>query len=337
MEDKERCTLGIIGAGNILDSHLRALEQLPRIDVTAVCDTHVERRKQIAAQLNIRSYADYRDLLAEPPDAVLVALPHGLHCAVTVDALRAGCHVLVEKPMAVDVEECRQMLSAAEMCGRQLLVAESASSLPGPVRTGEKFARGDLGEFFTGGIVNERFYFHEGRPAWFLDPVMSGGGMFANVGLHRLAVTRACLPNLTPISVSGSVSHQPEWQVEACTTALVRYAEGGSVFYEEVGYFPRPEWLNAGTHYIFAEGIVTWDDRRWRMMSRSGAEYEEDLPPNPGYLPIYENLLKAMCGQDYTSRARECAADTAIVQAAYASARAGREIDLRSPEWCIEP
>ena len=162
MEDKERCTLGIIGAGNILDSHLRALEQLPRIDVTAVCDTHVERRKQIAAQLNIRSYADYRDLLAEPPDAVLVALPHGLHCAVTVDALRAGCHVLVEKPMAVDVEECRQMLSAAEMCGRQLLVAESASSLPGPVRTGEKFARGDLGEFFTGGIVNERFYLVSG-------------------------------------------------------------------------------------------------------------------------------------------------------------------------------
>jgi len=331
----KKCTLGIIGTGNILDSHLRGLEQLPQIDITAICDTNAQRREQIAAQLEVQSYSDYRDLLAEPPDAVLIALPHGLHCIVTVEALRAGCHVLVEKPMAVDVEECRQMLSTAEGCDRQLLVAESASSLPGPVRTGEKFARGDLGPFFTGGIVNERFYFHEGRPEWFLDPAMSGGGMFANIGLHRLAVTRACLPNLTPIAVSGSVSHQPEWKVEACTTALIRYAEGGTVCYEEVGYFPKPEWLNTGTHYIFAEGIVTWDDRCWRMMSRSGAEYEEDLPVNPGYRPIYENLLKAMEGREYAPKAQEYAVDTAIAHAAYASARKSKEIDLRSPEWNI--
>jgi glucose-fructose oxidoreductase len=242
----------------------------------------------------------------------------------------------VEKPMAVSVDECRAMLAAAKARGRALIVAESAGHTPGAVRTGEKFAAGELGRFFTGSIINARFYFNEGRPAWFLDPAMSGGGMFSNVGLHRLAAARACLPGLTPVAVSGSVSHQPEWKVEACTTAHVRYAEGGAMLYEEVGYYPRPEWLNAGVHFVFAEGIVSWDEQHWRMMRRDGQEIVEGLPAAPGYLPIYENVLRAVRGEEYGPSARGYAEDVAIVHAAYASAQAGHEVDLRTPEWSLD-
>ena len=238
--------------------------------------------------------------------------------------------------MAVSVAQCRQMLAAAHAHGRILRVAESAGVLPGPVRTGERFASGNLGRFFTGGIINARHYFHQGRPAWFLDPAASGGGMFTNIGLHRLAVTRACLPGLTPITVSASVAHQPEWEVEACTTALVRYAEGGSVLYEEVGYYPRPEWLNAGTHYVFEEGIVSWDTERWRMADRQGAVHEEDLPPATGYLPIYQGLVEAIRRGESHTQARDYTVDTAIAHAAYASARKLAEVDLRAPEWRID-
>jgi len=159
--------------------------------------------------------------------------------------------------------------------------------------------------------------------------------MFSNVGLHRLAMTRACLPGLVPITVSATVAHQPDWQVEACTTALVRYTEGGSMLYEEVGYYPRPEWLNAGTHYIFEQGIVWWDAATWRLAPRNGQEVVEDLAPDPKYRAVYERMQQAVSGGEVQPRASEYAQDIAIVQAAYASSREQREIDLRSAEWHI--
>ena len=184
-----------------------------------------------------------------------------------------------------------------------------------------------------------RFYFHAGRPAWFLDPATSGGGMFANVGLHRLAQTRACLPGLEPVTVSASVSQMAGHPVEACTSALVRYRTGGAMHYEELGYVPRPAWWHLDAHYVFEEGMVTFDADRWLLVTRDGAEHEEALAGggNP-YEPVYRDLLRRLQGETPLGPAGwESAVDVAIVQGAYASARTEREVDLNAPEWQIFP
>jgi hypothetical protein len=155
-------------------------------------------------------------------------------------------------------------------------------------------------------------------------------------GLHRLAVSRTCLPGLEAASVSATVAHQPEWPVEACTGALVRYGGGGAMLYEELGYYPRPPWLNAGAHYVFEEGIVSWDAEHWRLIDRDGLEHAEPLPPPAGYRPLYERLLEAVRTADYTGQSLGYARDTAIAQAAYASAAAEREVSLRTAAWRIE-
>jgi len=214
-------------------------------------------------------------------------------------------------------------------------VTESASFTPGAVRTGEAFRAGRLGRFFTGSIINARLYFNEGRPAWFLDPASSGGGMFSNVGLHRLATARACLPGLRPARVSASIAHLDDYDVEACASLLVRYAEGGAMLYEEVGYYPKPDWLNTGCHFVFEEGIVGWDNDTWRVMTRPGKTIEDPLPPAPGYAPIYANMLRTIRGDATGPTARELAVDTAIAQAAYAAARSGSEVDLADSAWKI--
>ncbi len=332
----DQVTIGFIGVGDIMHAHLAALKENPEYKLVAICRRTEDKLRQQAEELGCEGYTDYHDLLAAGPDVVLVSLPHGLHAQVTIEALEAGCHVMVEKPMATSVAECNEMLATAERTGKALIVTELASFTPGAVRTGEKFKAGTLGRFFTGSIINERFYFHEGRPTWFLDPEMSGGGMFTNVGVHRLATTRSALPGLRPISVSASVSYQPEWKVEACTSALVKYEQGGSMLYEEVGYYPKPDWLNQGIHYVFENGIVSWSNDTWYMMGRDGEQYEEPLEPNPRYAPIYENMLKAIRGEEYWPKAWELAVDTAIAQATLASARDGQQIDLTSPEWAIQ-
>lgn len=268
----------------------------------------------------------------------MIALPHGLHCEVCVAALRAGCHVLVEKPMAVSVAECNEMIRVAVDCDRRLLVAETAGYDPGAVLTGRRLADGELGTFFTGASINSRFYFHGGRPAWFLDPALSGGGMFANVGVHRLSLTRAALPRMAPVSVSASVSHLTEHSVEACTSLIVRYAAGGSMLYEEIGYYERPDWLDTGRHFVFERGMVAWDQTTWRMMRRDGSQVAEPLPPvNQAYAPVYADVLSAIRGHDIRVSAAGNALDVAVAQAAYSSARTGHEVDLTAPEWRVVP
>ena len=329
-------SISIIGVGGIAAVHVKAIRGMNELLLVSICDNNEQRLCQQTKEFGCHGYANYHDLLATSPDVVVVCLPHDQHCEVTIDALSAGCHVLVEKPMAISVAQCNQMLMASREHGKTLAVAETASFTAGALLTGRKFASGLLGRYLSGCCINERYYFHDGRPAWFLDPSASGGGMFSNIGLHRLAVVRTCLPGLTPVAVSASVGHVPEHAIEACTTALVKYKESGAMTYEEVGYFPRPQWLNVGLHFIFEAGIVAWHDHTWRMMTRDGQEYEEQIIAEPMlYRPVYANLLAAIKGGDCKPSARDCAADVAIVHAAYASSQQGRQIDLMCEPWTI--
>ena len=162
--------------------------------------------------------------------------------------------------------------------------------------------------------------------------------MFSNVGLHRLGMTRGCLPGLKPVSVGASVMYMPEYQVEACTSALVRYAEGGAMHYEEVGYFLRSSWWPTTNHYIFEKGMVSFDDSVWRMATRDRRTIEEALTPGEenGGLGIYADLLRGIRGEEIRGpQAWEYAVDTSIAQAAYASSKSGHEVDLTSPEWRV--
>ncbi len=318
-------TIGIVGAGAILPHHLEAIRLQPGFTVAGICDADPARLAAAAASLGCPGFADWRALLDRRPDVAVVLLPHHLHAPVALAALDRGCHVVVEKPMAGSVDECRAMLAAARTAGRMLAVAETAAANPGAARTGARFRSGALGRFLAGSIANVRFYFEPGRPAWFLDPAASGGGMFANLGVHRLALARACLPGLVPSTVAASMARVPGDPVEACTAALVRYAAGGSMLYEEVGTVPRPSWLAAGIHLVFEEGIVAWDEAVWRWQRRSGAS-EEPLPnAGPLYAPVYGALAAALHGEGPAPSAEGNALDVAVVRAAYESARTSAE------------
>jgi predicted dehydrogenase len=228
------------------------------------------------------------------------------------------------------------MLSAACKCNKKLLVAEIDAFVPGAQRTGEYFKKGHLGRFFTSVCCNHRCYFSKERPQWFLDPEKSGGGMFSNVGLHRLAVTRSCLPGQKPVSVCASVSYQKDIRVEACTSALVRYKDGGAALYEEVGYYPKVPWANNGVHFVFEEGVVGWNDTKWLMVHKDGGMTSEAIGPYRLYEPIYENLISALQGRDYSPCACHYAEDVAIVRAAYESGRTGKEVVIRECEYKMD-
>src|ERR1051326_8355582 len=118
--------VGVIGLG-MGGGHARTYNELANADLVALCDQQEAWLKHCQAQWNVpHIFTDTREMLAMADlDAVSIALPNFLHAPITIAALEAGKHVLVEKPMAVNAGEARQMADAARRCERTLMISHN--------------------------------------------------------------------------------------------------------------------------------------------------------------------------------------------------------------------
>ena len=122
MEKKIR--IGIIGVGNIAESHIKGYKALPNVELYAFCDIDEAKLKMKGEKHGVtRLYTDMNEMLALPEiDAVSVCTWNAAHAPCTIAALNAGKHVLCEKPMATTVEEAEAMKAAAEKAGKLLMI-----------------------------------------------------------------------------------------------------------------------------------------------------------------------------------------------------------------------
>src|SRR5262245_40238792 len=119
-----RLRIGVIGAG-VGALHLAAYAELPRVEIVALAGLDDDRVRRVAAEYHVpKTYREYEDLLAAPDiDAVSICLPNELHKPVSIAALQAGKHVLVEKPLARNAAEARDIIAAADELDRVLMVS----------------------------------------------------------------------------------------------------------------------------------------------------------------------------------------------------------------------
>src|SRR5579871_5409388 len=103
--------VGLVGAGYVSQHHLRALKKLDYVEVAALCDSNLDRARKRAKEAGItRACGSLDELEPERLDVVHILTPPASHCALAVQALKMGCHVLVEKPMAPSVDQCDRMM-----------------------------------------------------------------------------------------------------------------------------------------------------------------------------------------------------------------------------------
>ncbi len=121
---KKSIGYGIIGVGVWGELHVRLLSREPGVNLVAVCDLNKERAQAVAAQYGIpHVYTDYEEMLRNPEvEAVSVATPDFAHSAPALAVVRAGKHLLIEKPMATTIEECLAIINAAKKAGVTLMV-----------------------------------------------------------------------------------------------------------------------------------------------------------------------------------------------------------------------
>ncbi len=198
--------IGIIGSGGIAQScHMPGYASIPdKCEIVAVADANEETAKAAAEKFGVgKIFIDYKDLLALPEvDAVSVATPNAFHKQPTIDALRAGKHVLCEKPMAMNGNECREMICAQMESGKLLQIALQWR-FGGAVKFMRQFIdSGQMGDIYYARAMALR---RRGVPGWgvFIDKEKQGGGPLIDIGVHILDLTLFLMGYPKPISASG--------------------------------------------------------------------------------------------------------------------------------------
>jgi predicted dehydrogenase len=140
--------VAIVGCGRISDLHILGYRDRDDARVVAVCDTNRRRARAKAQAWGVeRVYTDYQQVLEDPEiDLVELLVPHDLHAPMTVAACRAGKHVSVQKPMALNAAEADQMIAAAQAAGVVLRVYENFVFYPPHVRAKKMIEAGEIGE-----------------------------------------------------------------------------------------------------------------------------------------------------------------------------------------------
>jgi predicted dehydrogenase len=181
--------IAIVGCGNIGHSHGAALASVPDARLVAAVDMDAARAEAFAARFRmpVAETELERVLARDDVDAVIVATANNLHAPQAIAALEAGKHVLVQKPMALTVEEADAMVAAAERAGTTLMVSFFQLFHPAVRRAKEIIDAGLIGDVF---LVKSMmaWYIPDGLAGWRADRSVSGGGILMDSHSHNVAL-----------------------------------------------------------------------------------------------------------------------------------------------------
>ncbi|GBG07568.1 oxidoreductase [Paenibacillus agaridevorans] len=179
--------IAVVGGGSIAASHLTAIKEMGQAEACAVADIAEERAEQLAVAYNITPYIDYKEMIkTERPHIAIITLPHYLHKEAAISAAEQGCHILLEKPMAMNVQECDEIERAVRTAGVKLMVGHTQHYSAENVLAKKILQSGELGRLV---MINDRRhlpYDKPQRPQWFFERAKAGGGILTNLGSHSI-------------------------------------------------------------------------------------------------------------------------------------------------------
>jgi len=202
---------GIVGCGGIANGkHLPSLKALGDVEVSAFCDILTDRAEKANREYadgKGKVFKDYRDLVKEELDAVLVLTPNNSHSEISVAALKSGKHVLCEKPMAMNTAEAEAMIAARDSSKKLLSIGYQSRYRPDSLFLKEECEKGALGEIYFAKATALR---RRAVPTWgvFLDVEKQGGGPLIDIGTHALDLTLFMMNNYEPHYAVGTVYHK---------------------------------------------------------------------------------------------------------------------------------
>lgn len=259
---------GIIGCGTLAPTHAEAINWIESSRLIAVADIDSQRAEDFGSKYGAkRSYADYRQLLADDEiDAISICAPHHLHAQMTIEAAKAKKHVLVEKPMAINLDQANMMIEACEKAKVKLGAIFQHRFDPSARRVKDALEKGILGSVVLASAhvkwhrTEEYYQAQRWRGQW----STAGGGALINQAIHMVDLLCWFMGGVKSVSAyMGSLTHQVE--VEDNLVAILNFSNGamGTIEASTSSYPQTPERLeisgSEGTIAISDGKIVRWD------------------------------------------------------------------------------
>lgn len=344
---KLRC--GVIGLG-VGKSHIRGYQSHPKAEVVAVADPNEERLALASDEFNIPStYTTAEKMLNdEKLDIVSVATPNKFHKPLTIAGFKAGCHVMCEKPMAMNAKEGKEMLAAAKKAKKRLMInfsyrfTEQAWALKQQVDTGI------LGDVYFGRTIWLRRRGMPGFGGWFGQKKLSGGGPLIDLGVHRLDLALWLMGYPKPTWVMGGAWNPiatriarekgKEYDVEDMAAGMIQFANGAALEIEAswASNIDKREWMetrlfgtdaglvqrNVGEGYEFEAELY---------LEREGAQFDMKLhPPVPAAQNPFFHFVDSIVNRTpHIATGEEGLTVQTILDALYESAKKKQPIKIK--------
>ncbi len=349
----KKVKVGIIGAGGISQSHIAGYKALDNVEIYAVCDINEQRAIECSKNHNIKHvFTDFNEMLKlEELDAVSVCTWNNVHAPATIASLKAGKHVLCEKPMAMNAEQALEMEKAAEESGKILMI--------GFVRRFGNDAR-ILKDFIDNGMMGDIYYAKAtylrryGCPGgWFGDKSRSGGGPLIDLGVHVIDLVRYLMGKPKVVAVTGatfdklgardnlkvkagylSADKDKIFNVEDLAVAMIKF-DNGSVLNVETSFSLNMK-NDLGNIELFGTKSGAKLDPKLEFFSEMNNYLVDVTPAHETALSfngLFENEIAHFV--DCVANGTQCISPAAdgvelmkIIDAVYESARTGREVVL---------
>ena len=317
--------IGLIGLGAASNRQLQAIAAVASARLVAAADIDAEKLARIQQQYGCRGYVDYRELVAdEEVDLVVICLPHFLHLEASVAALEAGRHVLVEKPMAVDVEQCDRMIEAAARVERLLSVGHMQHFFPQNVAVKYLLDARELGDLVA--IRDEAYRaFGLQRAPWYLDAATQGGLWYQN-GIHL--TDRSCWWVGSRVQAVKAMIDSRFYEFSADDVAMVLLHFENGVYATLIHVWWRYGAKKTSTDFVCTRGMIGLDDQV--RIGRGGSyenyevgeSYDAFARQLESFIAAVENHTEPAVSPAY---AREL---VRVMVACKESAQSGREVVL---------
>ena len=349
---KSTYNVAVIGAGAIGLDHIRSFQSHPAARVTLLAEVSPERGREAADQFNIPDLVtDYKEALKRPDiDVISIALPNYLHASVGLEALKAGKHLMLDKPMATNARDAAKLVVEAEKKKLLLMVGQN-NRFGSEVQTAKKLVTdGVLGDVYHAKTAWTR---RTGIPrigSWFTQKKFAGGGCCYDIGAHALDRCLFLMGEFDAAAVSGQTYAQfgPRGQgnggwgkgeidptatfdVDDLAVALIKLKSGRTVLLETswAAHQPNPDYN--GTQLFGTEAGLSLPPLHLYKQTKTG--YGNELVntstpyAHPNRMVHFIDVLLGKA-QPYVKPGESLAVQK-ILDAIYASAATGKEIRIK--------
>jgi predicted dehydrogenase len=341
----KRIGFGIIGCGAISKVYFENLAQLPEAEIIATADIDKERARSLAQQYRAKAwYTNYKELLEnERVEAVCICLPPYLHAKIGVDALKAGKHTLIEKPLAINLKEADILIKAARKAGVKIGVAYQYR-FNEAVRWAHEIAKsGEIGNLLLGNLWvkqyrSDEYYMNE---KWRAKWSTAGGGVVMSNAIHWLDLLLLHFgPAKEVYAQMGTFTHNIE--VEDISGGIIRFKSGAIGTFVASNStkpsFPVRMDIHGDKGTIILEGES--EKLHAKLFKKMGVEREftsKELPkldtppfvPSEGHKPLIKDFLIAILeNREPVVSGEEGRKSLEIVEAIYKSAKNNKVVRL---------